>query len=136
MINETFLGVVKKFNGSNENPANVDTNGYMPVIIVPVAGKCPSKRVLAGTIAFNEGLNVNSTYLFTVAEQEPDEEYGRQFNFTAVKEATLMEIIQAKQFIGSPVVIDVMDSEEDTTENNTSEENAQPANKDNVEITS
>lgn len=122
MLTERFIGTVKPYNGSKNNPAQPDTNGHMPVILVPVAGKCPSKRVLAGTIALNEGLSVNNSYLFTVTETEADETYGRQFNYSAVMQVGFADIMSSTQFLGQPVVIDVMES------NGQSQGDEQPAN--------
>lgn len=128
MLTERFIGTVKPFSGSKEDPAQPDSNGHMPVILVPVAGKCPSKRVLAGTIALNEGLAINNSYLFTVTETEADEEYGRQFNYSAVMQVGFQDIMSSTQFLGQPVIIDVLES------NGSSEGGDKPANARNANI--
>lgn len=119
----TFLGTVKSYNGSNENPAKADKNGNMPVLLHPVAGQCPDKRIIAGTVAINEGMQINKSYLITCTETEPDEEHGRQFNYTVVSEASLVEILQATQFLGAPSLVPVMDANDEANDDVVVDEN-------------
>lgn len=117
MINTTFLATVKPFLGSNENPAKPDKRDLMPVILNPVAGNCPNKRIIAGTVAQRDGMLVNKTYLFTCVERPATEEeieqgYGRQFNFSVVMEASMIEVMQGVQMLGHPTLIDVTEPAE------------------------
>jgi hypothetical protein len=111
-LTTTFLAAVKSFNGSKDNPASPDKNGNMPVLLHPVAGSCPDKRIIAGTVALNEGMQINKTYLISCVETDTDEEFGRQFNFTVIAEASIMEIMQAPNFLGQPSLIPVMEEGE------------------------
>jgi hypothetical protein len=99
-ITTTFLATVKSFTNGE-----ADKNGNLPVILNPVAGKCPDKRVIAGTVALNDGMQINKTYLISCTEGDEDPEYGRQFNYSVVAEASLMEIVQSTQFLGAPSLI-------------------------------
>lgn len=110
-LNTRFLATVSAFTGSAEQPASPDKNGKMPVILTVVAGQCPNKRIIAGTLAERGGMEIGEAYLFQATEEEPDVEYGRQFNFTAVKKANLMEIIQGGQLLGPAALLDVTTEE-------------------------
>lgn len=111
-----FVATVVQFLGSNEDPAEPDTHGKMPVLLNVVAGKCPNARVLSGTVAERNGFVVGKCYLTSVSETEPrdyeDEESGdtvttRNFNYSAVAEAGFSEILQAKKELGDPILVDV-----------------------------
>ena len=106
-LNTMFLATVASFTGSNETPASPDKHGKMPVILNVVAGQAPNKRIVAGTLAERNGYEVGKAYLFQATEGEPDAEYGRQFNFTAIKEATLMEVVEAGKHLGPAALLDV-----------------------------
>ena len=106
-----FLATVASFTGSAEQPASPDKNGKMPVILNVVAGQCPNKRIVAGTIAERNGFVVGKAYLFQATEGEPDAEHGRQFNFTAVKEASLMEVVEAGKLLGPAALLDATTEE-------------------------
>lgn len=110
-LNTMFLATVAAFTGSNENPADADKNGKMPVILNVVAGQCPNKRIVAGTIAERNGFVVGKAYLFQATEGEPTAEYGRQFNFTAIKEASLMEVVEAGKLLGPAALLDASEVE-------------------------
>lgn len=88
------------------NQGSADKNGEMPVFLNVLAGKAPNRVVLSGTVAKNAGFNVGSTYLAQVREGDPDEEYGRQFNWNAVKEASMSEIMEARKTVGAPFIFD------------------------------
>ena len=101
------LVAVAMFQGSTENPAQADKNGNFPVILNPLAGKIPSKRVLSGTVARNMRLIAGKTAL--VAYQETEEnEFGRQFNFTvANNDVSISETLAGYATLGAPSVIKV-----------------------------
>lgn len=109
-FNSLFVGTVRQFNGSTEEPATPDKNGKMPVIINVVAGRAPNTRVLSGTVAERAGMQVGKSYLVNSTEGEPDEEYGRRFTFDATKELDAMEIINAVDKLGTAQVIDVLET--------------------------
>jgi len=118
MLNEFFVGRVSLF--QNGNP---DKNGNMPVIIVPVAGKCPNRNVISGTVAANMGLDLDKTYLFSVREVDPDEEYGRRFVFTPVSELSGSEVLEASFKLGPGTLLNV--SEPESNKTNTGTENVE-----------
>lgn len=86
-----------------------DKNNEMPVILTPVAGTIPSKRTIAGTVAKNNGLEANKTYLISVNEVEPDPQYGRRFNWTALAEVTSSEIIDSVKSLGKGSIFNVVE---------------------------
>ena len=110
-LNTMFVATVVAFMGTEENPASPDKNGKMPVLLNVVAGQCPSKRVIAGTVAERNNFETGKAYLFSATEGESSMEHGRQFNFSAVKEASLIEVVQAQQLMGPALIIDVVGNE-------------------------
>lgn len=105
-FNSMFVATAKLLTPKKDEEAKVDVNGNQSVILVPVAGSCPDKRVLAGTVALNEGMAINNTYLINCTEGEPDAEHGRQFNFSVVSTMSVMEIMQSTQMLGQPRIVE------------------------------
>ena len=102
-----FLATVCNYYGNKENPALVDANGLMPIILEPLGGTCPKKRVVAGTVARNMGIEENQVYLFKWTRLEDDEEYGSQFGFVAVTHiADPLQVITASQSLGDSTIIE------------------------------
>lgn len=93
-----------------------DSNGKMPVILRCIAGRIPNRNVLSGTIAENEGFIPGKAYLAQVRETEASDEYGRQFVFTNVSEASMMDIVDAESKLGPAVVYDAALKVEKVTE--------------------
>lgn len=91
---------------NNFSQGSADKNGNNPVLLNVVAGRCPNRNILAGTVAQNNEIEVGKTYLFQVRETEPSEEYGRQFSYQKLKEVTAMEIISATKDLGAAVIFD------------------------------
>ncbi len=116
-INSLVLVAVAMFQGSTERPAESDINGHMPVILNPLAGSMPNRRVLSGTVAINAGFIPGKTALVAITETEPDAEYGRRFNFTvANNNVSLLETLEASKALGAPQVIDIdAEAEVETT---------------------
>jgi hypothetical protein len=85
----------------------IDKNGKLPVILNVVAGRFPNRNVLSGTVAESTGLEVGKTYLLSVREGEPSDQYGRQFVYNKLKELDAMEIVDAASKIGSATVFNV-----------------------------
>lgn len=111
-----FLATIKAFNGSTERPAEDDKNGLSPVLIDLVAGTCPNKRVLSGTVAARAGLVVGKAYLMKCEERDADE-YGRQFNFSSIMEVGAMEVLGAIAQFGTPKLIEVTENSPELTKN-------------------
>ena len=102
MFNELIVATVRPF--TNGSP---DKNGHEPRILNVLAGKCPNRNVISGTIAGNLGLSDNETYLFQVRETEPSEQYGRQFSYVVTKKLDAMEIVKVCKELGSAVIFNV-----------------------------
>lgn len=109
MFNSIFVASVQPFTGTNDNPAQEDKNGKMPVVLVGVAGKYPDKRVLSGTVAERAGLEVHNTYLVSTQETEADAQYGRQFNFTNLGKMNMADIISAKKELGAATMVNTIE---------------------------
>ena len=102
-----FLATVCNYYGNKENPAKPDSNDLMPVILEPLGGTCPKKRVVAGTVARNMGIEENQVYLFKWTRLEDHEEYGSQFGFVAVTHiADSIQVISASQSLGDSIIIE------------------------------
>lgn len=103
MFNSNVLVKVNKFNNGR-----TDINGKDSVILQPVAGKCPNRMVLSGTVAEISGFEVGKTYLANVRETEASEDYGRQFRWSVIAEAKgFNDILDAQERLGKPDVFDV-----------------------------
>jgi len=85
----------------------LDKNGKQPVILNVVAGSCPNRNVISGTVAENLGIEVGKSYLFSVREGEPDATYGRQFVYSKLKELNALELVQAAKELGKAEIFDV-----------------------------
>lgn len=109
MFNGMIIASVNRY-----NQGTTDKNGKEPVILNVIAGKCPNRTVLAGTIAETMGIEIGKTYLFSVREGNPDEQYGRRFVFSSLKELQAMEIIEGQKMLGVSEVFSVEGKEEDT----------------------
>ena len=102
-----FLATVCNYYGNKENPAKPDSNDLMPVILEPLGGTCPNKRVLAGTVARNMNIEEKQVYLFKWTRLEDDEEYGSQFGFVAVTHLPdPLQVITASQSLGDSTIIE------------------------------
>lgn len=99
----------------NYNQGEPDKNGKTPVILLVQAGKAPNRIVQSGTVAENAGFEVGKTYLAQCREIEPDEQYGRQFTWTALKEADMSEILSAEKLLGKPQVFDAAEEGSSST---------------------
>lgn len=86
---------------------SLDKNGKQPVILNVVAGKCPNRNVISGTVAESMGIEVGKTYLFSVREGEPDATYGRRFIFSKLSELRGIEIVQSSKEVGNAEVFAV-----------------------------
>ena len=89
---------------------DLDKNGKEPVILVPIAGTCPNRNVLSGTVAENMGIETGKTYLFSVREAESDPEYGRRFVFTNVNELSGAETLDVCLKLGPAVMLDASEN--------------------------
>lgn len=81
MFSSIILASVNNFTQGTD-----DKNGKAPVILNVVAGKCPNRNVISGTVAENIGIAVGKTYLLQVREVEEDPTYGRQFIYSKLSE--------------------------------------------------
>jgi hypothetical protein len=108
---------IVKVQGFKKKGSEADSNGVENVILVPVAGKLPSRRIIAGTIALNAGFRISDErVLVSFTEGEEDPQYGRRFNFVPVGTLTTMEFLQAQTQLGEPLIINVEPKGEAATE--------------------
>ena len=104
MKTSMFLATVSTY---NSNTATPDKNGLLPMLIDVVAGICPKKRVIAGTVYKNMGLEEGITYLFKFTQLEDDADYGTQYAFTKISVVhDVMQILQATAQLGDATLID------------------------------
>jgi len=127
-MNGMFLATAKQFNRIDESTGEVkvDKNGRASVLLNVLAGKAPNRNIISGTIADREGFELGKSYLVSYNESETDEQYGRQFNFTKVGEASIMDVLAAKGQLGDAVIVNV-DGTSEESEETTSEENIEIA---------
>jgi hypothetical protein len=59
----TYFAIV---NPSLFQSGNEDTNGRKPIILDPIFGVVPNRRIINGTIAHNTGLEVGKTYMVKI----------------------------------------------------------------------
>ena len=102
-----FLATVCNYYGNKENPAKPDSNDLMPVILEPLGGTCPKKRVIVGTVARNMGIEENQVYLFKWTRLEDDEKYGSQVGFVVVTHLPdPLQVITASQSLGDSIIVE------------------------------
>jgi len=106
MFKSKMVATVNEFQGSTANPAKADKNGLMPVIFDVLAGSCPSKIVLSGTIAERSGFEVGKIYAIQVRERTADE-YGRQFSYNKIGEVSALDALNVESILGAPIIVDV-----------------------------
>ena len=109
-----FVATIKAFNGSNIRPSEEDKNQLSPIILDVVAGSCPNKRVLSGTVAKRAGMIEGNTYLCKYEEIDATE-FGRQFRFSTVMQLNAIEILEAINSLGMPTIIEVVKNEPELT---------------------
>ena len=88
------------------NNGKADKNGNAPVMLSVLAGKSPNRMIICGTIAQRSGFESGKTYLAQVTEKDANE-FGRQFQWTPLKEVSAMEIIQGAQMLGQAEIFSV-----------------------------
>ena len=87
---------------------SLDKHGKQAIYLAIVAGKIPNRNIISGTIAERNGFEVGKSYLVSIRETEPSEEYGRQFQFNKVSEcASVMDILQGSKELGEGSIYDV-----------------------------
>jgi len=101
MFNSIVLVSVNQF-----SQGSLDKNGNVPVILNVVAGSAPNRNVISGTVAERAGFEVGKTYLASVREVEANE-YGRQFVWNKLSEATVLDIIKGQKELGTAKIINV-----------------------------
>lgn len=99
MKNQMFLAVVSTFNGKTAKP---NKHGLDPLILEVIAGSCPVKRVVDGSVAKNAKLEAGTTCMIKWSEDEMDEEYGSQYIFTKLMEVSCpMDILNISEKLGN-----------------------------------
>ena len=110
MYSAIILVNAQEFNGIDPktDEVRVDKNGKKATLLSILAGKCPNRNVISGTVAEDRGFVHGKTYLAQVQER-PENDFGRQFNFTKLSEATPLEIIQAAKELGTAEIFSIDD---------------------------
>ena len=99
-----FAAKAAMFNGKS---AKANKNGDFPVVLVVLAGACPKKRVIDGTVFTNMNIEMDTNYLFSFSAGEIDTTHGQEYNFTPVVEiVSVMDNIKIIQELGEPVLLD------------------------------
>jgi hypothetical protein len=116
MFTSMIAAAVGKF-----TKGSADKNGKDPIILSVLAGRCPNRNVLSGTIADNNNIEVGKSYMFQVREVEPSDEYGRQFVFTKVGELSAMEVLDIAEKLGPAILFDVVEEDKKIKGDDTSD---------------
>ena len=96
---------VQPFTGEKASP---NKNGDSPIILIPIAGKYPNKRVIDGTVAINMGITEDTSYLFKVTPGETDPKYGLQFNFEPLEEVKgITSILEVQAALGDAEMLEL-----------------------------
>jgi hypothetical protein len=99
---------VELFNKKDENGNQVlDKNNKQPVMLRVLAGKCPNRNVISGTVAENSKFKIGKCYFVQVQEIEPDEVNGRQFRFINLSKVSVNDAIKAEETLGKPEMITI-----------------------------
>ena len=100
-----FVVKVNRFNGSANRPAVADRNGMEPIILTSYNGILPNNaKVLSGTVAANNGMQVGKNYMVTLTRTGTDSQYGDQYRYDVVGELSPVEIAQNIQTLGKGVI--------------------------------
>ena len=108
-LNEQIAVSVKQFNTDK-----TDKNGMAPVLLYVVAGKCPNKNIISGTVAEREGFELGKSYLVQVVEKDEDAVHGRQFSFTKIGELSTIDMIGIDAKLGAPQLVNVTDGSDES----------------------
>lgn len=106
MYNSLIVAGVNDF-----TKGTADKNGKSPVILNVVAGTCPNRIVISGTVAERAGIQVGKTYLLQCRETKSDAKYGRQFNYSVMDTLSGLQIIESQKSLGSAVIFDASKAE-------------------------
>lgn len=104
-----FAAKVVLYSGKNKKGEDILPNkhGVMPVVLVVLAGKCPINRVIDGTSAERMGIELNTSYLFSVSLGKIDEEYGQEYNYTPSNELkSALETLEICNALGAPEILE------------------------------
>jgi hypothetical protein len=99
-----------------------DRHGVLPIILTPIAGKIPSRRVINGTVANRAKVLDGALYMVSFTEQEFNSELnpktgkliGRQWNYVFGARVSALDAVQSYAALGAGVVINVEPVEKST----------------------
>jgi hypothetical protein len=101
----TQLQIGKTFqSGKTVEP---DKNGFAPILLDCLAGRSINRSIISGTVANTIGIKPDCVYLVSVSETEPDDQYGRQFNFKPILEIGALDIADMFAKFGPAHIVDV-----------------------------
>ena len=96
---------VQLFTGEKASP---NKNGDKPLILIPIAGKYPNKRVIDGTVAINMGITEGNSYLFQVGLGKEDPKHGIQFTFEPLDEVKgITSILEVQAALGNAEMLEL-----------------------------
>lgn len=104
MNKNTGLAIVavSQFQGKE---AQADVNGLNPIYLTPIAGRCPNRNVLSGTVAKSAGFEEGKSYLAKWTRLEDDPDYGVQYGWTKVQEISdPLAVINAEEKLGAGLI--------------------------------
>lgn len=125
MNKATGLAVVavSQFQGES---AEADKNGLNPVYLTPIAGRCPNRNVLAGTVAKSAGFEEGKSYLAKWTRLEDDPEYGVQYGWTKVNEISdPLLVIGAEEKLGPGLIFNADSASQETIHSEVGSTNSQ-----------
>lgn len=103
MFSSICLVSVAKFNNGK-----LDKNGKPSMLLNVIAGESPNRNVISGTIAEQAGFEEGKIYLAQVREGEPSAEFGRQFTWVKLGEASVLEAMKAQKELGKATIFEVV----------------------------
>jgi hypothetical protein len=95
-FNSTIVATARLYSKVDETTGQlkVDKNGLQPIVLDILAGKSPDRNIIPGTNAQRAGIEVNTTYILQIQETEPNETYGRQFDYKVLGKISTMDMIK------------------------------------------
>lgn len=100
MFTSKIIGKMSQFRGTTIP----DSNGVMPFFCTVIAGKCPNRQTISGTVAKQQGFELDKTYLIQVREVGFHDIHGPQYDFIKLVELTGKDIIDVSESLGDPQV--------------------------------
>ena len=82
-----------------------DKNGLEAILLEPVAGRMPQKRVISGTIADRQLFENGKCYMVAIEQLPDDAQYGEQFRFNNLGLLSGLELMKTCKELGKGLVV-------------------------------